>query len=323
MNQIIITECKNPYHNLALEEYLMENSTVPTLYLWQNANTVVIGYAQNAYAECRLEKIKEDGGYLARRTTGGGAVYHDLGNLNFTFVMPNAVYDQLKQFEVIKDAVKVFGLNAELSGRNDVLIEGKKFSGNAFKHTKNNSIHHGTLMVDVNTDILASYLTVSKAKIEAKGIKSVRSRVINLKDLNPEITISSLTAALKEAFIKHYGECEISENENINNPVLNALTEKFASDEWRLGNNPTCNVNFGGRFDFGGIDFHLNVAKGRIENCVIYSDMLDADFIRALSENLKGIYYTGSAVFEVLDKTPAKIPEQKTEIKELIAANMI
>ena len=136
INQIILYESKSfdPYLNLATEQYLMETveEDACILFLWQNQNTVVIGKNQNAWKECRTDLLREEGGFLARRLSGGGAVFHDLGNLNFTFLMPQAEYDLDRQFSVIAEAVSMLGLHAERSGRNDVLAEGRKFSGNAF-----------------------------------------------------------------------------------------------------------------------------------------------------------------------------------------------
>ena len=321
MNKIIITKNKNPYHNLALEEYLAQNCTSPVLYLWQNEKTVVIGYAQNAYAECKSEKIIESGGFLARRTTGGGAVYHDLGNLNFTFIMPNEFYDVKKQFQVIKEALKQLNIDAEISGRNDILIEGKKFSGNAFKHTKKTSIHHGTIMVNVDTSKLGEFLTVSKAKIEAKGIKSVRSRVINLCELKNDITVEKLIEVLKNSFIKNYGECEVI-NEEINDPQISILTDKFASKEWVFGNNPSCNVSFKKRFDFGEIEFNFRVIKGLIQECVIYSDILNTEIITSLTEAFKNIPYRKNTLLEAADKVITDSPEKIDNIKDFIASIM-
>ena len=165
--QFIVSNQTNPYWNIAVEQYLVDipiqaikqsdNQTI-TLYLWKNRRTVVIGQNQNPYSEVNLEALEADGGFLMRRKTGGGAVYHDDGNINFSFVVPKALYDQSRQFAVIQRAVADFGIVAELSGRNDILTEGRKFSGNAFSKGKYQDLHHGTLLIEGNMEDLQRYL---------------------------------------------------------------------------------------------------------------------------------------------------------------------
>ena len=162
----ILTDCTDPAKNLAVEEYLTFRADPDevTMYLWQNANTVVIGRNQNPWKECRLEEMAEGGCTLARRVSGGGAVYHDLGNLNFTFIAQEGLYDVAKQTEVILRAVQILGIHAEKNGRNDLTIDGKKFSGHAYFKRGKYCYHHGTIMMDVNRDVLSRYLNVSTAK---------------------------------------------------------------------------------------------------------------------------------------------------------------
>ncbi|MCD7749357.1 MAG: lipoate--protein ligase, partial [Oscillospiraceae bacterium] len=192
----------DPHYNLAVEQQLLETVQPGEciLYLWQNQNTVVIGRNQNAWKECRVSRLESEGGTLARRLSGGGAVFHDLGNLNFTFLLPTADYDLRRQTAVILTACQSLGVPAVLSGRNDLTAEGKKFSGSAFYHNRGRSYHHGTLLVQVDMEKLGRYLNPSSAKLEAKGVDSVRARVVNLADIQPDITIPALKEALTLAF---------------------------------------------------------------------------------------------------------------------------
>ncbi|MTK11235.1 MAG: lipoate--protein ligase, partial [Clostridiaceae bacterium] len=198
--KIVVSTSVDPYYNLSLEEYLLNNveEDEVILYLWQNANTVVIGRNQNPWKECKCKELELNNGKIARRLSGGGAVYHDLGNLNFTFVASEALYNLEKQLKVILKAAQKEGINAQFSGRNDIEVNGKKFSGNAFYFTKTSAYHHGAILIDTDINKLGSYLQVSKEKIQSKGIDSVQARVVNLKNLNKDITIESFKMRLKE-----------------------------------------------------------------------------------------------------------------------------
>lgn len=161
----------DPWYNLAVEEILLD--TVRDgfiLYLWQNRDTVVIGKNQNPWKECRVRMLEKDGGYLARRLSGGGAVFHDLGNLNFTFLMNRSDYDLEKQVNVILTAVRSLGIPAEKNGRNDLVINGRKFSGNAFCFRKNSAYHHGTILVSSSLEKMTKYLQVPEEKSDPKGL---------------------------------------------------------------------------------------------------------------------------------------------------------
>ena len=196
----------DPYENLALEEALLsrvgEGELI--LYLWQNECSVVIGRNQNPWKECRTALLAEEGGCLARRLSGGGAVFHDRGNLNFTFLMTAGDYDLPRQLTVLERACQSLGIPARRSGRNDLLADGRKFSGNAFYKHNGKAYHHGTLMLDVDMEMVQRYLSPSKAKLAAKGVDSVRSRVVNLREFVPDLTIPQLADALIAALAEVY-----------------------------------------------------------------------------------------------------------------------
>lgn len=197
----------DPYRNLAIEEQLlMQCGDGPILYLWQNEHTVVIGRNQDPLRECRADLLEAEGGHLARRLSGGGAVYHDLGDLNFSFLARREKYDVPKQLEVVCRAVESFGLQAAFSGRNDLEIGGRKFSGSAFYERDGRCCHHGTIMVDVDRAALDRYLTVPERKLVSRGISSVQARVVNLRELAAGVTVEKVKAALLAAFEHVYRE---------------------------------------------------------------------------------------------------------------------
>lgn len=277
MLQFVVSNQTNPYWNIAVENYLVEQATAPTLYLWRNRRTVVIGQNQNPYSEVNVEALEADGGYLMRRKTGGGAVYHDDGNLNFSFVIPKAIYDQTRQFSVIQRAVESFGLHTELSGRNDILAEGRKFSGNAFSKGRINDLHHGTLLINGDMSDLARYLKPKPSKLQKHGVASVRSRVVNLAELNPEITADSIAPRLRAAFDAEYGEnsLEVAFPDLIAQPEVKRLYDQFASDEWKYGRWLTFTAQRTGQFDWGGVEVQMTVDDGIIHDVQIASDALD------------------------------------------------
>ncbi|MBR3783152.1 MAG: lipoate--protein ligase [Bacteroidales bacterium] len=277
MLQFVVSSQTNPYWNIAVENFLVEHAEAVTLYLWRNRRTVVIGQNQNPYSEVNLDALEADDGYLMRRKTGGGAVYHDDGNLNFSFVVPKPIYDQGRQFRVIQRAVESFGLHTELSGRNDILCEGRKFSGNAFSKGRFNDLHHGTILIKGNMEDLARYLKPKPAKLQKHGVQSVRSRVVNLADLNPAISAEALVPRLRKAFEDEYAGTadEISFDSLRSNPRVCELFEEFSSPEWKYSNWRTFSAHRSGQFDWGGVELQLSVEDGVISNVQIASDALD------------------------------------------------
>lgn len=308
-NYFVESKEYNPWKNLAIEKHLADSVQSGDLlfYLWQNDRTVVIGRNQNALRECKAQLLEEEGGYLARRTTGGGAVYHDLGNLCFTFIASPERYDLERQMKVIQLACRKLGIETEFSGRNDIITkDGYKFSGNAFSVNKQCKIQHGTLMIDLNKEKLTRYLTPSEEKMKAKGVKSVESRVCNLKDLNADVTIEAMKVALLEAFTEEYGEYErigLMEDAEActcagscgsgHVRVCSLATQEFQKDyemfaswDWRYGKSPECEVVHSKRFSWGEVQVHLKLKNLYIEECKVYSDSLDVEFPEKLEKVL-------------------------------------
>jgi len=293
----------DPHYNLAVEQYLLESVAEDQciLYLWQNENTVVIGRNQNPWKECRTTLLNQEGGHLARRLSGGGAVFHDLGNLNFTFLMPQTDYDLSRQLDVIQAAVSSLGISTERSGRNDVLAEGRKFSGNAFYKNGKQAYHHGTLLVNADMDKLSRYLSPSKAKLQAKGVDSVRSRVGNLCEFNPELTISMLKNALRKAFSSVYS-LPVNEilPEELNGEIIAALTERNRSWEWNFGQKLPFSFEWENRFPWGGLQIQLQVENGVIQCAKVYSDAMDWQLSPSLEAALNGCRFSVDAMRERL-----------------------
>lgn len=294
MNRIIVTNSINPYENLALEELLFETQgDGATLYLWQNQHTVVVGRNQNAWRECRVELLESEGGFLARRSSGGGAVFHDLGNLNFTFLLPRDGYDLVRQLSVVQKAAARFGVGTEFTGRNDLVLSDTKakFSGNAFRFSHGTALHHGTILISADMQKLSRYLAPSKMKLEAKGVKSVVSRVANLSEQNPEINVEKMKTALIEAFTEEYGNASPQGEDAVDLERLQSLKERYASWEWRFGNTPAFNVSFENRFEFGCLELLLNVKNGVIASAACYTDAMDDTLSHRLTELLSGCTY--------------------------------
>ena len=286
---LYISQSTNPYDNLAMEEYLISicQPTEIIMYLWQNENTIVIGKHQNPYKECNLTLLKADGIHLVRRKSGGGAVYHDLGNLNFTFIAHDQYYNIEQNFKVIINALKEFHIDSEQTGRNDLTVNSKKISGSAFIHEKDINCHHGTLLVDAKLDKLAKYLTPSKIKIASKGVASVRARVTNLKNLNPAIKLSDLKEELIRAFDSVFlGELKMGNLEK--NPFIIKTSQQYANWDWNIGESPKATLTKSSHNNWGNVEVAITLHNGQISYCNINSDTLENINFTTLAQNLKG-----------------------------------
>lgn len=285
----------DPYRNIATEKYLLEHVQPGQciLYLWQNEHTVVIGRNQNAWLECRTALLEQENGHLARRLSGGGAVYHDLGNLNFTFLVCDEDYDVDKQLSVIQAACGALGISVEKSGRNDLLANGQKFSGNAFYHSQGRAYHHGTLLINADMEKLSRYLTPPKAKLEAKGVRSVRSRVTNLRDLCPGLTCEALKPHLIEAFGAVYGctpqTFTLDESASAQIAADRAMLESW---QWLYGPRLPFSFSCEGRFEWGHILLQLQIEAGTVTHADVYSDAMDWHLPEQIAQVLTGCRFT-------------------------------
>jgi lipoate-protein ligase A len=312
----------DPWLNLATEDWIFNEMDADhnVLFLWRNSPTVVIGRYQNPWVECNLEAMEADGVKLARRQSGGGAVFHDLGNTNFTFMSSRETYSKERNNEIIIRALKKFNIHAEALGRNDLVVDGKKFSGSAFKLARDRAFHHGTFLINTDMTRLSQYLTPDKDKLKAKGVKSVKSRVTNLVDYNPEITHDKLCEVLVEEFFSTYNErCEIVEltHEAIRDiPHLKAYFEKMSDWEWRFGKTPQFEYEVSNRFSWGRVSFHFDTKEGRIIHCEIYSDALVPDLIEDYISTLRDIRFDKSDILSALEMTRQRLPHYKDYIDE-------
>jgi lipoate-protein ligase A len=300
----IINTSTDPFFNLALEEYLLNRQDIreDIFLLWQNHPVVVVGRNQNTVEEINQEFIHSRGIEVVRRISGGGAVYHDLGNLNFTFIaddQPGIKLEFTRFTAPVIKALEIIGIKAEDQGRNDITIQGKKFSGNAQCRLYGRVMHHGTILFDSNLEDMQKALTVDPAKISSKGVKSVRSRVTNIKEHAPSLTIEEFRDILKNTIDKGRSSRELYPEEL--SAVESLRDNKFRTFEWVYGSSPPFNVRKSGRFNWGGIEFRLEVKKGHITECKIYGDFFATRDVGSIEQQLLGLRYQNEDMRHALE----------------------
>ena len=286
------------HENLAVDEWFLDHvgDEDLILYFYQNENAVIIGKNQNPWLECDLDAMARDGVQLVRRVSGGGAVYHDMGNLNFSFIAGKARYDLDRQLSLVLKAVRSLGLEASFSGRNDLVWEGKKFSGNAFADRKGAKQHHGTLLISSDLSRLGNYLTPDPKKISSKGIASVRSRVCNLSEGIPDLTVKTARKAVIREFEREYGyfaEWSFCAKEK---EELAQYHSRHASDAWRLGQTPKFDLEWKERFPWGSLQLLFSFEKGKIAKVEAYSDAMDPTICQQAEALLTGLEFTNEAI---------------------------
>lgn len=290
--------------NLARDGYFLENNKKGDviLYFYVNKNAVIIGRNQNAWKECNIANMDADGVQLVRRHSGGGAVFHDNGNLNFSFITDEKHYDLNRQMRVILNAVSKLGLKAELSGRNDITVDGKKFSGNAFSLAKGNRSHHGTILVNADLTKLSNYLCVSKEKMRSKGIDSVRARVCNICELSSGLTVEAMRRLVIESFIEEYGAASEYVFDGTALAEVEERRERLASWEWRFGKTPQFDFETDKRFSFGDTQIYFNLRDGVIRETKVYSDCLDTELTTEIENALTGVHFRKEEIKAALSK---------------------
>ena len=281
----------DPDVNLATEQYVFDSLPRDRAWfmLWQNDNAIIIGKHQNTFAEINEPYVREHGIRVVRRLSGGGAVYHDLGNLNFTFAASPEVYDLQRQLNVVIEALTPLGIRAQFSGRNDIIaLDGRKFSCNAFKHTKTCSMQHGTLLVHVDMEKLGRYLNPPMEKMKAKGVDSVRARVCNLCEFRPDLTVDMLRESLVKSFLASYGEARLLDQKDFD---IEALRARNAGWDWNYGQTPEFDLSLERRFPWGGLELMLKLKQGEVSRVKAYSDAMDAEIADRIERSLRGLPY--------------------------------
>ncbi|QDX29743.1 lipoate--protein ligase A [Dickeya poaceiphila] len=327
--RLLISDSIDPWFNLAVEECIFRQmpTTQRVLFLWRNAETVVIGRAQNPWKECNTRRMEQDGVKLARRSSGGGAVFHDLGNTCFTFMAGKPGYDKSVSTGIILRALTALGIEAHASGRNDLVVEThdgvRKISGSAYRESADRGFHHGTLLLEANLSRLADYLNPDVKKLQAKGIESVRSRVANLVELLPEIDHETVCSAITQAFFDHYQtQCQPERISPDVVPELPGFDELFARQSswaWNFGQAPEFTHTLDTRFDWGGVELHFDVERGVISRCQLFTDSLNPTPLEVLAARLNGIFYRPEALAKVGEQLASEYPQQHNEISTVIA----
>lgn len=272
------SQSNNPYFNLAMEEYFLKNFDDEMLIIWQNEPTVVIGRNQNAASEIFLQVAQQNKINIVRRETGGGAVYHDLGNINFSLIVncdSEKPYSYEYFLQPIINVLKSYNVDVNLSGRNDLQIGDKKISGNAQTIYKNRMLHHGTLLFNSDLTVMPTILNPSKSKLQTKGIKSVLSRVGNISDfLNNSKTKDDFISDIKLEFLKDRNISSYILNENELKAIIDLQKSKYETWDWIFGKSPEANFKKQKKLSFGDLNVNLQIENGKIVNCKLYTDAL-------------------------------------------------
>lgn len=295
----------NAYFNLAMEEYFLKNTNEDIFMLWRNESAIIVGKNQNTLSEINYEYVKQNKIKVVRRQSGGGAVFHDLGNINFTFISCNDnSFSDFKRFTMpIIDALKNLNIQSEFSGRNDLLIDNQKFSGNAQYNYKNKVMHHGTLLFSSEINDLSSALKVKPSKFIGKSVKSVKSRVTNIANhLEQDITVLEFKNYLMN-FInsKYENNCLYQLSEEDINEINKLVEDKYNTWQWNFGHSPKYALNNEIKYPGGNIEFSLNVEKGLIKEIKFFGDFFGKKDVSYIEDLLKNTNHNEASIRSILN----------------------
>ena len=302
---IIRSNTSNPAFNLATEEFLMNHKQDNWFYLYINDPSIIVGKHQNSLAEINVDYVKENNVIVIRRTTGGGAVFHDPGNLNFTFIMkehPGETADFRKYTQPIIDVLQAMDVDAKFEGRNDMTIEGKKFSGNAKAFYNNKILQHGTLLFDSTLPNLSQALKLNPLKYRDKAVKSISSRVTNISEhLKHDITLEEFEKRIVEHVRTMYADAEVYDLTDEDRAAIQKLVdEKYGTWDWNFGYSPKYNLQKGIKTSGGHVEVNLDVRKGQIENVKIFGDFFNTRDVSELEDMLRGAPHERDKIKELL-----------------------
>ena len=293
----------NPFYNLALEEYLFENSEEDVFMLWQNHNTIVVGQYQNTIEEISNDYVKKNKINVVRRLSGGGAVYHDLGNINFTFITRGEAGSfSFEHFtKHIRDVLNAYNIKCNFSGRNDLHIGGRKFSGNA-QYIKNGKVlHHGTLLYNSNLEVLTKALQANQTKMQSKAIKSIHERVTNIKDhMEEDISIEDFMDSLYAEIARLEETKIINLTEDDEEMIQKKVKERYGTWEWNYGASPKSNLRKTKKHDYGLIDIYLDLVNGHIDKIKIHGDFFARGEMSEIENALVGCKFEDTELRKTL-----------------------
>ncbi|MEO9146859.1 MAG: lipoate--protein ligase [Ginsengibacter sp.] len=299
----------DPYFNIATDEYIFKHIQEDCFMLWQNDNAIIVGKHQNTLAEINIDYVKEHNIKVVRRLSGGGAVYHDMGNLNYSFTKTgeNSEMVDFKKYTLpMLDVLHDLGVDAKFEGRNDLTIDGKKFSGNAEHVFKNKVLHHGTLLFTSEMKNVSGALKINPLKYSDKAVKSVPKRVTNISEhLKTPITIEEFADKIIHHILNTYEDCVLYEfTEKDLAAIQKIRDEKYATWEWNYGRSPDYNFKKGIRTDGGTLEMNLEVESGIIKKVKVYGDFFNERDISEIETALKNIPHEENEIRKVFGRYP-------------------